>query len=62
MSRHYASVLAELARQRGFDGYLLNFECPLRGGLEQARALAGWILLLRSELVIKVGTHAQVIW
>ncbi|KAG2126232.1 glycoside hydrolase family 85 protein [Suillus clintonianus] len=62
MSRHYASVLAELARQRGFDGYLLNVECPLRGGQEQARALAGWILLLRSELVTKVGRHAQAIW
>jgi len=62
MSRHYASVLAELARQRGFDGYLLNVECPLQGGSDQARALAGWILLLRSELVIKVGPHAQAIW
>ncbi|KAG2361265.1 glycoside hydrolase family 85 protein [Suillus spraguei] len=62
ISRHYASVLAELARQRGFDGYLLNVECPLRGGPEQARALAGWILLLRSELVTKVGPHAQAIW
>ncbi|KAG2111423.1 glycosyl hydrolase family 85-domain-containing protein [Suillus cothurnatus] len=62
ISRRYASVLAELARQRGFDGYLLNVECPLRGGPEQARALAGWILLLRSELVTKVGPHAQVIW
>lgn len=62
LSKHYASVLAELARQRGFDGYLLNIECPLRGGPEQARALAGWILLLRSELVIKVGPHAQAIW
>ncbi|KAG1776081.1 glycoside hydrolase family 85 protein [Suillus placidus] len=62
VSRHYASVLAELARQRGFDGYLLNVECPLRGGPEQARALAEWILLLRSELVTKVGPHAQAIW
>lgn len=62
MSRHYASLLAELAHQRGFDGYLLNVECPLRGGAEQARALAGWILLLRSQLSSKVGSHAQAIW
>ncbi|OAX35593.1 glycoside hydrolase family 85 protein [Rhizopogon vinicolor AM-OR11-026] len=62
ISKHYASLLAELARQRGFDGYLLNVECPLGGGAEQARALAGWILLLRSELLTKVGPHAQAIW
>lgn len=31
VSPHYARLLAILARQRGFDGYLLNFECPLQG-------------------------------
>ncbi|EMD41131.1 glycoside hydrolase family 85 protein [Gelatoporia subvermispora B] len=62
VSPHYARIFAELAFQRGFDGYLLNFECPLRGGLEQARALTAWITLLESELRRKVGPHAQVIW
>ncbi|OCH93261.1 hypothetical protein OBBRIDRAFT_749870 [Obba rivulosa] len=62
VSPHYARVLADLAHQRGFDGYLLNFECPLRGGLEQARVLTAWIALLENELQRKVGSHAQVIW
>jgi len=62
LSPHYARVLADLAQQRGFDGYLLNFECPLQGGFEQTRALAGWITILQSELKVKVGPHAQAIW
>ena len=62
LSPHYARVLAELAQQRGFDGYLLNFECPLRGGIEQTRALAAWISILRVELKAKVGPHAQAVW
>ncbi|KAF5391486.1 hypothetical protein D9757_002437 [Collybiopsis confluens] len=62
ISPHYARVLADLAKQRGFDGYLLNFECPLAGGLEQTRALAGWITLLRSELRERVGAHTEVSW
>ncbi|KAJ8518531.1 hypothetical protein ONZ45_g4430 [Pleurotus djamor] len=61
-SAHYARLLADLARDRGFDGYLLNFECPLQGGFEQTRALTVWISLLRSELNAKVGSHAEVIW
>lgn len=62
LSSHYASILANLARDRGFDGYLLNFECPLQGGLEQTRALAAWISLLRSALQSTVGEHSEVIW
>ncbi|THH17582.1 hypothetical protein EW146_g3251 [Bondarzewia mesenterica] len=64
VSPHYASVLADLARQRGFDGYLLNFEFPLRagGGVGQTRALAAWIALLNTEMKAKVGPHAEVIW
>jgi len=62
LSPHYAQVLAELALQRGFDGYLLNFECPLRGGVEQARALSAWITLLQSEIQAKVGPHGETIW
>ncbi|THU76401.1 hypothetical protein K435DRAFT_974435 [Dendrothele bispora CBS 962.96] len=47
LSPHYARLLAQLAVQRGFDGYLLNFECPLlQGGVEQTR----------------VGMHAEVVW
>jgi mannosyl-glycoprotein endo-beta-N-acetylglucosaminidase len=62
VSPHYARALADLARQRGFDGYLLNVECPLRGGPEQARALTAWIGLLRYYLKTEVGGHAEVIW
>ncbi|KIJ58847.1 glycoside hydrolase family 85 protein [Hydnomerulius pinastri MD-312] len=63
LSKHYAALLAELAYQRGFDGYLLNFECPLKqGGFEEARALTAWITLLRAELQTKVGPHAQAVW
>ncbi|KAI8984850.1 glycosyl hydrolase family 85-domain-containing protein [Trametes punicea] len=62
VSPHYARVLAELAYERGFDGYLLNFEVPLRGGVEQTRALTLWIALLESELKRTVGSHAHVLW
>ncbi|EKM58962.1 glycoside hydrolase family 85 protein [Phanerochaete carnosa HHB-10118-sp] len=61
-SSHYARLLANLAYQRGFDGYLLNFEAPLRGGVEQTRALTLWIGLLERELKRLVGEHAQVVW
>ncbi|KAF9530919.1 glycosyl hydrolase family 85-domain-containing protein [Crepidotus variabilis] len=62
MSPHYARVLAELARDRGFDGYLLNFECALDGSLEQTRALAAWITVLQSEILDKVGPHGETLW
>lgn len=62
VSRHYARLLADLAYQRGFDGYLLNVEVPLRGGIEQCRALSTWISLLEVELKQRVGPHAQAIW
>ncbi|KAI6119223.1 glycoside hydrolase family 85 protein [Pisolithus thermaeus] len=62
LSAHYASCLAELAFQRGFDGYLLNFESSLPGGTEQAHALTAWLILLRAKLRSKVGGHADVVW
>ncbi|KAI0352492.1 hypothetical protein OH77DRAFT_791955 [Trametes cingulata] len=62
VSPHYARVLADLAYQRGFDGYLLNIEIPLRGGVEQTRAVTLWIALLERELKRTVGEHAHVIW
>ncbi|THU77766.1 glycoside hydrolase, partial [Dendrothele bispora CBS 962.96] len=63
LSTHYPRLLAQLAAQRGFDGYLLNFECPLlQGGTEQTRVLAAWITLLKKELRDKVGMHAEVVW
>jgi len=62
VSPHYACALADLARQRGFDGYLLNVECRLRGGPEQTRALTTWIGLLRHHLKTEIGDHAEVIW
>lgn len=62
VSPHYARALTELARQRGFDGYLLNVECALRGGPEQTRALTAWIDLLRYYLKTEIGGHTDVIW
>jgi len=62
LSPHYAKVLAELARERAFDGYLLNFECSLTGGQEQSRIVASWISILQLELKEKVGPHAETIW
>ncbi|PPR04914.1 hypothetical protein CVT24_007158 [Panaeolus cyanescens] len=62
MSPYYSRVLAEIARDRGFDGYLLNFECPLQGGFEQTRSLSAWITLLQSEILDKVGPHGEVSW
>ncbi|KAJ3508188.1 hypothetical protein NLJ89_g5891 [Agrocybe chaxingu] len=62
LSTHYAKVLAELARERGFDGYLLNFEVPLGGGYEQTRALAAWITVLQAEILQKVGPHGETVW
>ncbi len=62
LSPHYARVLADLAYQRGFDGYLLNFEVGLKDRILEARALASWITILQSELQTKIGPHAQTIW
>ncbi|KAG6873607.1 hypothetical protein C0995_013980 [Termitomyces sp. Mi166 len=62
LSPHYARLLAELASQCGFDGYLLNVECPLRGGVEQCRTLAAWITVLQSEILAKVGSHGETHW
>ena len=64
VSPHYARLLAYIAYQRGFDGYLLNFEWQLGadGRIGQARALAAWTLLLQAELKAKVGPHAEAIW
>ena len=61
VSPHYARVLAELARERGFDGYLLNFECPLTGVVD-TRAVAAWITLLQSEILARVGPHGETHW
>lgn len=62
ISPHYARLLAALAAERGFDGYLLNFEYALDGGPEQARALDAWIGMLEAELRRQVGTHAHAVW
>jgi hypothetical protein len=63
LSPHYAHLLAELAYQRGFDGYLLNFESSFsQFEVEQSRALASWITILQSELQARIGPHAQTVW
>ena len=62
VSSYYARRLAELAHERGFDGYLLNFEYLLEGRSEQVRALESWVSLLNVELKSKIGDYAQTIW
>lgn len=62
ISRHYARILADLAYERGFDGYLVNIEVQLSGGIEQTRALSSWVGVLEHELRSRIGGHAQVIW
>jgi len=62
VSPFYAKLLAKLARDRGFDGYLLNFESALPGGVEQSRAAAAWATILQSELIKEVGPHAETVW
>ena len=62
VSTHYATLLAQVAYERGFDGYLMNVECPLRGGAVHARALDAWLTILRAELRRIVGQHSKVIW
>ncbi|KAH9853285.1 glycosyl hydrolase family 85-domain-containing protein [Lenzites betulinus] len=62
VSPFYARLLAEIAYQRGFDGYLLNIETALRGGVEQTRALTLWIAMLERELKRTVGEHAHAMW
>jgi len=63
MSPHYARMLAELARQRGFDGYLVAFEDSFNSdGTKWARAVSAWVSLLREEMLKVVGPHAEVIW
>jgi mannosyl-glycoprotein endo-beta-N-acetylglucosaminidase len=62
VSSYYAEVFADLAKERGFDGWLLNVEVGLQGGAEQARALAAWVTLLQQEMFKRVGPHSQVIW
>ncbi|KAL5488469.1 hypothetical protein ACEPAI_6587 [Sanghuangporus weigelae] len=62
ITRHYARLLADLAHERGFDGYLLNFEFPFIGRSEQARAVESWVSLLNTELKKKVGVYAETIW
>jgi len=56
-------MLAELARQRGFDGYLMNFEASFNSdGTKQAHAASAWVSLLREEMQKAVGPHSEVIW
>lgn len=51
-------LLARLAKERGFDGWLLNVEVPLPGGRAHANALVEWVGELRREL----GESGQVVW
>ncbi|KAH7099340.1 glycosyl hydrolase family 85-domain-containing protein [Auriculariales sp. MPI-PUGE-AT-0066] len=59
---HYAEILAQLAAERGFDGWLLNVEVDLPNGAAHALKLVEWTCILRERLHELVGPHAQVIW
>ena len=74
ISQHYATHLALLAKERGFDGWLLNFEVPMfypdpdhKGrdtedvGLDRAKLLMIWIELLRKEVEREV-VGGEVVW
>lgn len=61
-SMFYIDCLVSLAVERGFDGYLLNIECPLPEGEADVRLLVRWISLFRSKLIQAIGPHAQLIW
>ena len=51
-----------LASERGFDGYLLNFEVQLPERSSDATLLEAWINRLETELRVAIGLHAQVVW
>ncbi|TFK24205.1 hypothetical protein FA15DRAFT_641353 [Coprinopsis marcescibilis] len=62
VSSYYAELFADIAKERGFDGWLLNVEISLQGGAPQARGFAAWMTILQQEVLKKVGPHGQVIW
>ncbi|TFK67272.1 hypothetical protein BDN72DRAFT_843297 [Pluteus cervinus] len=62
LSAQYATTLANLAYQRGFDGWLMNFEANLEGGGDQARAVSAWLTILQTEMEAKIGSHVETIW
>ncbi|TFK24206.1 hypothetical protein FA15DRAFT_669759 [Coprinopsis marcescibilis] len=62
VSSYYAELFADIAKERGFDGWLMNVEIYLQGGAAQARGLAAWMSLLTDAIHRKVGPHGQVIW
>ncbi|EFI28323.1 endo-beta-N-acetylglucosaminidase [Coprinopsis cinerea okayama7 len=62
VSPHYAEILADIAKERGFDGWLINIEMDLKGGSSQARGIAAWVSLFQQEVLKKVGSHGLVLW
>ena len=61
VSSYYAKVLAGLAKERGFDGWLLNIEIDMAEGPSAARGLAAWLTVFRKEIVKAVGEHGKVL-
>lgn len=61
VSSYYAKVLAGLAKERGFDGWLLNIEIDMAEGPSGARGLAAWLTVFRKEIVKAVGEHGKVL-
>lgn len=57
----YALKLAQIAKEMGFDGYLMNFEAELID-VSYVDKLVLFLTLLRSCLKTEVGDHAELIW
>jgi hypothetical protein len=55
-----AQRLAEVAWWHGFDGYLLNFECPC--SLDTVGALRQFCVELRKCMAATVGPYSRVVW
>ena len=55
--RDYARKMAEICKEVGFDGYLMNFECQM----DKPQLLIDWLRILREEMRTLVP-EARIIW
>ncbi|KAH6890096.1 glycosyl hydrolase family 85-domain-containing protein [Coprinopsis sp. MPI-PUGE-AT-0042] len=64
VSSHYAKLLANLARERGFDGWLVNIEIDMSGGRTEARGLAAWLTIFQREVLMydSVIIRGDLVW
>ncbi|KAF8341646.1 glycosyl hydrolase family 85-domain-containing protein [Cantharellus anzutake] len=62
INRSSIEKLVSLAKERNFDGYLLNIECEVPDAETNIPLLIEWISTLRKTLTDELGSHAQLIW